>query len=198
MNERSDDGTAGTLVGRLSESSQRRRARRAEQTSTWLPRWRNRRSRRRACVALAASLLTMTAGAVLVLVVGDLDTRAVAVAFAVLWIGGVLAAMACWVALQVLTGHVGELPTGVLDEREVAARNAARAQGFQVGIVAALVPMMYLLFTSSPGEPSTTAYPGALLVAVSIFAGAFSPTAIVAWRQVDDEPDEIGPVDETA
>ncbi|GAB2931768.1 hypothetical protein GCM10027047_30160 [Rhodococcus aerolatus] len=187
-----------TLLHHLSESSQRRRARRAEQTASWLPRWRNRRSRRRLCGALAASLLATTLGALLVLVAGDLETRAVAVAFAVLWVGGIVAAMACWVALQVLTGHVGELPTGVLDEREVAARNAARAQGFQVGIVAALVPMLYLLLTSSPGEPSTTAYPGALLVAVAIFAGAFSPTAIVAWRQVDDEPDEIGPGEQTA
>ena len=190
MSERGDGG-ASTLLGRLQESSDLRRARRAERTAGYLPGLRNRRSRRRLCLGLVAALVAMLAAALLALVVGDLEPRAVAIAFAVLWIGGVVAAMGCWIALQILTGYVGELPTGVLDEREAAARNAARAQGFQLGILASLVPMLYLLLTSSPGETSTSAYPGALLVAVAIFVGSFSPTAIVAWRQVDDEPDEI-------
>ena len=190
MSERSQGGT-GTLLGRLQESSDRRRVRRAERTAGYLPGWRTRRTRRRLCLTLVGGLVAMLAGALLTLVVGDLEPRGVAVAFAVLWIGGVVVALGCWTVLQILTGYVGELPTGVLDEREAAARNAARAQGFQLGVVSALVPMLYLLLTSSPGDPSTSAYPGALLVAVAVFVGSFSPTAIVAWRQVDDEPDEI-------
>lgn len=182
-----------TLVGRLTDADGHRRARRAEQTATWWPSWRTARTRRRWCVGAVVGMTAMALGAVLAVVAGgSLETRAVAVAFGVLWIGGTFGLVACWFVLQVLTGHVGELPTGVLDEREAAARNAARASGFQLGTYAALVPMVYLLFSARSGEASTTAWPGGLLVAVAVLVGSCSPTVLVAWRQVDDEPDEVG------
>ena len=185
-----------TLLERVTRARRRRRERFVERTSHWLPGWRTTTVRRRLAVGVALSFLAMFAGLLIDVTRPSLEPRWVAVAFAVLWIGGVLGVMACWGLLQVLTSHVGELPPGMLDEREAGARNAARATGFQVGLVAALFPMAYLFLRSTgTGDVHTTAYPGALMVAAVIIVGGCLPTTIIAWRQVDDDLDQVPETD---
>lgn len=125
MNAPATENTAPTLWQRLLAVEHRRQQRFAERTAHRLAGWRT-RARRRAAVGVGVAALALVFFGVGLAVTG-LKTSGVAIAFAVVWLGGTVAAVAGWFILRVLTSNVADLPEDFLDEREALQRATVRS-----------------------------------------------------------------------
>ncbi|MBA8826764.1 hypothetical protein FHX42_004143 [Saccharopolyspora lacisalsi] len=145
-----------------------------------LPSWRT-RPRRRALVALwlpvplALIVLTLTL---------DWDnpvTSLVYLAVLAVW-------YPFWLVLRVLTTASAEAIVALLDEREVEVRNRLSFVSLSVLSTANLLIVFYLIFNhDDPLIAIRTAY---LLIACILLAASV-PTALLAWRMPDDDPEDL-------
>lgn len=174
------------LLERYQEHRARRFLARAEQRRHLLPDWRTRHRRRILVVALTVAFAYMLAVGVLC----HFFDRA-----PLLWLPASLLFLPIWALLQIVSGRLGDAPSGALDEWEIQQQNAARSVGLSITQWLALIPVTYLIVgsTVTEGNHTTMAYTGGLLTLTTLLIGGCSPTMILAWNRPDPESDELPP-----
>ncbi|MGW6375654.1 hypothetical protein ACWFRB_06255 [Rhodococcus sp. NPDC055112] len=170
----------------LVERYQAHRARRflanSEKWRHMLPGWRTRHRRRILVIALAATFAFMLAVGVLC----HFFERA-----PLLWLPAMTLFFPIWIALQIVSGRLGDAPTGTLDEWEVQQQNAARSTGLSITQSLMMIPVTYLIVGSviTEGSHTTMAYTGGSLALTTLMIGGCSPTMILAWSRPDPDPE---------
>jgi TctA family transporter len=146
--------------------------------STWLPGWRNRRSRRTAVLAW----LACTVGLVALSPFAAEPTPLLPV-----WMGLFAITTVLQMVNKALTNNIGERSARLLDERELALRGRCGYVGFLVAVWSMVIAGMVLTLTPLKNLPY-----GPFVVLMSLVMVASStPTAVLGWQLPDDEPDLI-------
>ncbi|HTI26664.1 MAG TPA: hypothetical protein VL652_37110 [Kutzneria sp.] len=146
--------------------------------STWLPGWRNRRSRRMAVSAWLACTLALIALS---------PFAAAAAPLFPVWLGLFAITTVLQMVNKALTNNIGERSARLLDERELALRGRCGYVGFLVAVWSMVIAGMVLTLT-----PLKNLQYGPFVVLMSLVMLASStPTALLGWQLPDDEPDPI-------
>ncbi len=167
-------------VRRCRDEGLRRERHRRGVMARWLPAWRT-RSRRRGLAALwtvgPLSLIAMT----LSLEWGNPVLPWIYVPILCSW-------FPLWMLLRVLTAATAESSTALLDERERQLRDRLGRTAFQVLIACDFLIVLYL---SQDDAGSLTASKASVLLVCSILLASAVPTALLAWRMPDDDPEDF-------
>nr|WP_090277434.1 hypothetical protein [Mycolicibacterium komanii]CRL71914.1 hypothetical protein CPGR_02610 [Mycolicibacterium komanii] len=174
-----------TLIDRYQDFRTRRFLKHERTYANSLPRWRTQRRRRALVVILAITLAIM----VCVSVVCAFGFREAAL----VWLPATLIFFPTFVALQIVSGRQGDAPLGVLDEYEIQQRNSARSIGLTVTQNLMLVPIFYLIVSSTQMRTADAdavrdmAYAGGLMTLVVLMIGGCLPVMILGWSRPDPE-----------
>ncbi len=152
-----------------------------------LPKWRT-RARRRALVALWVPIP-------LVLIVLSLTLDWNNPVMSLIYLAVIVAWYPLWLVLRVLTTASAEAIVALLDEREVEVRNRLGFISLSVLSTANLLIVFYLLFGHH--DPLIAERAAYLLVACILLATSV-PTALLAWRMSDDDPEDLEDPDRLA
>lgn len=172
-----------TITGQLRQAWDEARERgeqRRHRMARRLPRWRT-RPRRRALVALWLPIpLTL----IVLSLTLDWDNPVTSLTY--------LAVLAVWypfwLILRVLTTASAEAIVAVLDEREVEVRNRLSFVALSVLSLGNFLVVFYLIFNQN--DPLIAVRTAFLLVAFIMLATSV-PTALLAWRMPDDDPEDL-------
>ncbi|WP_189339125.1 hypothetical protein [Williamsia muralis] len=147
---------------------------------------RNRRSARRLIIALIATMLLIFATAIAMFF-----TDWAAVPF----VGLVFCALLPLVyALKVVTLNVSDAPAAVLDEIQLASRNAARSIAYTALWISMFIPYAILLILSTGRGDSVDAqaiYGSAVLLIILVTAATCIPTCLIGWWLPDPDPEDF-------
>lgn len=160
----------------------------AEEAAAIAPSWRAQRRRRQQVRVLVAILVVMFASSLVLPLREDPAMLVWVLAFAVL--------MLVSIPLERVMGGQSVAPVEVLDEWEIAGRNAARATGLTVTLRLSLVPFLWLYvagsFVDGVDYEQVVRGCGILLLTVLII-GAYTPTLVLAWTRPDADPEDRWP-----
>jgi hypothetical protein len=144
--------------------------------------WRTRRRCRQ--VAAVVTVLIVAAGAASIGVIWWFG-------FLVLWLVLVFAAIAGTVCLRYMTGGGADGPQLVLDERQLARRNAARSLGLTISIPLLVLPYGILIGSVIKAEdglvPYQIVYSAAILIWWVLCVARAAPSVLYAWWQEDPD-----------
>lgn len=161
---------------RAQQRGEQRRRRMARQ----LPRWRTRARRR----TLVVTWLLIP----LVMIVMSVALSWTHVYMAMVFLAVLASWYPFWLVLRVLTTASAEAVAACLDERERAVRNKLGYVAFNVLITANMLIVFYI--SANDGDPIIGVRIMFLLVSCVLLSVSV-PTALLAWRMPDDDPEDL-------
>ncbi|MBF6334181.1 hypothetical protein [Nocardia transvalensis] len=172
------------LLDRYQEYRTRRWQANEERMAGILPGWRTRRRRRALVVTVAAANATM-------FVTGLLCAFGLRSAPLIL-LPAMIVFLPAWTILRIASSRHDSAPVQVLDELEIAQRNAARSIGLAITQGLTMLPVAYLMIagTVAPeADAFRTAYAGSLMTLATLLAGGCAPAMILGWTRPDPDPE---------
>ena len=147
--------------------------------SSWLPGWRDRRTRRRVVVTWF--------GCVIALCGLSVAAATASTAPLIIWLLALVVTTALQMLNKVLTSNIGERTARLLDERELALRGRCGYVGFLVATWSMVAAAVIFAVTPLGRLPLG---PYVVLMSLVMLASS-TPSALLAWQLPDDEPDPI-------
>jgi peptidoglycan/LPS O-acetylase OafA/YrhL len=146
--------------------------------STWLPRWRNRRTRRLTVVVWLVCTVAMLALSPF--------AGAPTLVFTV-WMSLFAITTLLQMVNKALTNNIGERAARLLDERELALRGRSSYVGFLIAVWGMVIVAVLLALTPLKELPFG---PFVVIMSLAMLASG-TPNALLCWQLADDEPDPI-------
>ncbi|ONM50414.1 hypothetical protein [Nocardia donostiensis] len=175
---------ASGLLDRYQDYRIRRWLVQEQRLSGMLPGWRTRTRRRALVVTVAATIaLLFTAG---LLCAFDLQWASLIAG------GSALVFLPAWTMLRIASQGQDHAPAPMLDEREIAQRNAARSIGLTITQGLTIAPVMYLCWSGAlapEADTFRTAFAGGVMTLATVLAGGCAPAMILGWTQPEPEPE---------